>query len=393
MAACGNYRSHAFGGAAGAPRLGISLMEVLISIFVVAVGLLGVAALIPLAHFEANRGVIQDRKSLLGKSAYREFRIRGMLPQTMVLRDREMNPITDAQGPIIIVSNWSDGTGSRAAAQGVRLVPGMAYAIDPRFLAVNAAGGTEAQTFPYNYSGRPSMRRVTLRARSFLTPRERLGQELPPMMTPAQAEEVFVFQDDLVFQAPEDLDLMPAQQFSQDAESGLPAKRQSLGEYSWMATLAPVADHAAQYMLAVVVFHLRDSGMAMNDLNDLNERSVQVSFVGGGYAGGDVMLRARSAQALEVVTGSWMLVGASRVTSGKGVDVFKWYRIIAADEAAIEDTARAGQWTRNVTLEGADWDTARSPRAAGTLVDGVVAVYEKNVQLESSTVFSAAAGG
>ena len=44
-----------------ARRRGISLMEVLMSIFIVSVGLFGVAALLPLAHNQAERGITADR--------------------------------------------------------------------------------------------------------------------------------------------------------------------------------------------------------------------------------------------------------------------------------------------------------------------------------------------
>ena len=50
----------------------------MISIGVVGVGLIGVAALIPLAHYKAAQGVREDRKALTGRRAFREFRIRDL---------------------------------------------------------------------------------------------------------------------------------------------------------------------------------------------------------------------------------------------------------------------------------------------------------------------------
>jgi hypothetical protein len=55
-------------------------MEVLISAFIMAVGLLGVASLLPVGHHEANSGTIADRASLIAKQAFRDFRIRGYVP-------------------------------------------------------------------------------------------------------------------------------------------------------------------------------------------------------------------------------------------------------------------------------------------------------------------------
>lgn len=58
-------------------RTGITLLEIMISIGVVGVGLIGVASLIPLAHFKAEQGIRQDRMSLFGKRAHREFFVQG----------------------------------------------------------------------------------------------------------------------------------------------------------------------------------------------------------------------------------------------------------------------------------------------------------------------------
>ncbi len=58
-------------------RPGISLMEVLISIAVVAIGLLGVASLIPVAAYQAQEGARNDRMSNVGRRSFRELRVRG----------------------------------------------------------------------------------------------------------------------------------------------------------------------------------------------------------------------------------------------------------------------------------------------------------------------------
>ena len=55
------------------PRSGVTLLEIMISIGVVGIGLIGVASLIPLAHFKAAEGVREERKALFGKRALRDF--------------------------------------------------------------------------------------------------------------------------------------------------------------------------------------------------------------------------------------------------------------------------------------------------------------------------------
>jgi hypothetical protein len=59
-------------------RRGISLIEVLMSIFIVSVGLLGVLSLVPVGHLEAQKGSAADRAAVIGEYAMRDFRIRGL---------------------------------------------------------------------------------------------------------------------------------------------------------------------------------------------------------------------------------------------------------------------------------------------------------------------------
>ncbi len=49
-------------------RTGISLMEVLISIGVVSIGLLGVVSLIPVASQQAEKGARNDRRANVGQA-------------------------------------------------------------------------------------------------------------------------------------------------------------------------------------------------------------------------------------------------------------------------------------------------------------------------------------
>src|SRR5262245_45820354 len=57
-------------------RRGVTLMEVLISAGVTAVGLFGVLALVPLAAVQVGKGVQEDRKATVAKTAIAEFRTR-----------------------------------------------------------------------------------------------------------------------------------------------------------------------------------------------------------------------------------------------------------------------------------------------------------------------------
>ncbi len=60
----------------GSARSGVSLMEVLISIFVVSIGLLGIAALIPVANYALVETSKADRTAACGQAAIRDIRVR-----------------------------------------------------------------------------------------------------------------------------------------------------------------------------------------------------------------------------------------------------------------------------------------------------------------------------
>lgn len=130
-------------------RRGISLLEVLISIGIVAVGLLSIAALLPVGSIQVQRADTELRKTDLGKNWLREFSMRGM---------NVINP-NPAQ------STWvkADGTNYNPTAG---LTPPDPYlppvAIDPLMVAVHAAA---VDNFPAGaaLTGAPTMKRLGLR--------------------------------------------------------------------------------------------------------------------------------------------------------------------------------------------------------------------------------------
>ncbi len=58
---------------------GITLTEVLISMFVLMIGLLGVAAMIPAGRHEILEGSKIDNATAVGRAAFRDLKIRGYL--------------------------------------------------------------------------------------------------------------------------------------------------------------------------------------------------------------------------------------------------------------------------------------------------------------------------
>jgi len=379
-------------------RRGLTLMEVMFAIGVVMIGMLGIAILVPIAGKAAKDGASYDRAARLGLNAVREFHLREMgRPENWI------NP---------------DYT-----AVGTPTTRTLAFCIDPRFVAVNnqvnMAAGDPRRFFPYNIAANmPAMRRVSLRRWS-----PRLSNST--LMDLAAANEIFMAGDDLLIDAPVD-PLLPAQQiyFSQNPAS--PDKRQSDGEFSWMATLCPRADTWAApngaapdtYTLSIVVFQGRDSALA---LDGISERWAIIpftpqynAFFGGGLGGGDVALVDKSLyyqlaggsapppapQELFVKRGQWILLARNILVGGNTLPVFRWYKVteVDPDELGIATSAEllgsppSGVPIRHVTLFGQDWIVGPSAnpqeQTFAYIVPGVVAVYEKTIRLENSSLWT-----
>ncbi|MFC1759809.1 hypothetical protein ACFL2H_13755, partial [Planctomycetota bacterium] len=282
-------------------RAGISLLEILISIGVVGIGLIGVAALIPLAHHKATEGVNTDRMAALGRRAFREFEIRefdrpgvfgtnalwigapsqvGALNETaqnistyylplggpdpdINYQPRQIRRQTYCFDPLGVADrNWvANGLGASNA--NALPVPNQFPSIAP---AVGSLASTPALSIP----------RVTVR-------RERGAIGIPavpdPTMTFPHADRVFRIQDDLQFSIPSDNESLPRRQETLQSDLNgdrVPdyARRLNAGDFSWMATLVPETKsmpapngttlpnmvfptNSDRYTLSIVIFNRR----------------------------------------------------------------------------------------------------------------------------------------
>lgn len=394
---------------------GATVLEVMFAIGIVAVGLLGTLTIIPVAGNRLTQGSIADNSDRLGRNAYRQFDVRQMRRMGM----------------------WTRFSTTATPQQYVPFSPTLAepaFCIDPLFVSTqvdnaNTAGTavpSQTEFFPYfgrNVNTEARMRRISLRSL----------YNGSTGMTLLQAYQVFMAQDDLVFGLPKDKTLAPEQKF--DAAN---AKRQFDGKYTWMATVSPKDFYyyvpANQlntsrimdlWTLSIVVLYRRDMSMTMHYANPAREgpdpeRLVYADFrdasgsltPGAGIGGGNVTLktidrspsRPHVAQDLEVRKGDWLMLSAKVYpvdpdTTDNSipapVSVFRWYRVVSAD--AVLGNVASG-FAREVTLAGPDWTdviqaqlTSAPPVPAvaqATLVNGVVAVYEKTIRLETSGMWT-----
>lgn len=334
-------------------RRGVSLLEVLFAIAVISIGVLGSMALLTVAGSQAKKGRTNDAVTALGPTAFHDFDARGY---RQVQRWVAWNSTTNA---------WQQHTPSF----------GESICIDPRFMAANASNATAASIFPYTpaVGNQVRMRRITLNNGAGLP----LGKLL--------ADERFMFADDLAFLRDDDQSKQPSQLYD-TLPTGERSRRQTEGQFSWLATLCPKIDRYAvglndQYVLSVVIFDQRLAGL---DMSMGAERVCDVTFPGSGIMGGEVLLSSATVS-LDVKSGDWlMLTGRSRqhdvnsdpmvAALSQPVPHFKWYRV-----SDTEADTTAGE--RYVSLIGPDWNMDTTDHQA-VLVDGVIGVYEKTVRLE-----------
>ena len=301
-------------------RAGISLLEILISIGVVGIGLIGVAALIPLAHHKATEGVNTDRMASLGRRAFREFEIRefdrpGILNFNELWIGAPSSPGNyNVTGQALAVF-YAPGSPDPDINYQPSQIRKQTYCFDPLGVAdrnwvVNGLGASNGNALPVPHqfpsiapavgSLTPtlSIPRITIR-----TQRGASGGVDPTIKFP-HADRIFRIEDDLVYSIPpEDESLPRKQEFYMTDLNGdnAPdyARRLNAGDFSWMATLVPETKSipapnggpipntvfptdSDRYTLSIVVFNRRvlysklltPGGDAMFAANQFNQEIV-----------------------------------------------------------------------------------------------------------------------
>jgi hypothetical protein len=404
-----------------ARRSGLSLLEVLISMFVLLVGLLGVAALIPAGKSQINDANKLSTSSAVGNLAYRDLKTRGIL-----------QPLANVSGGTFNRWGYCDGSGtahSIDASSGYPPLPSTlallphfvgppapvfrGYAIDPLSVAAHLIAGTQDKVyqFPANWIGPPPASIPPTPAMLRLTLADSAGAALSAQLA------------DLIFRSADDIKLTldvrdrdrPAQQdFDKDSTGATTLRRASYGDYSWLATLVPpegslpaIPDVHDAWKVSVVVFYKRrPQGIdPLDTSNPPSERMVNAKLVGGGLGGGDAILYTDNANPhyLDVNRGDWLMLGPPTPPSTPPPapppeHPFRWYKVISTDET-IPFSSYAGPtltqpsgtktYVRYVTLEGEDWNTdAYGDEVTASLFEGAIGVVEKDLRLETPSEWS-----
>lgn len=424
-----------------ARRRGLSILEVLVSIGILTLGLLGVIALIPIAAQHLRRGMALDDATATARAGLADFQARDAANIQRWLRYRADTAPTPPTPAGTLVNLWGVQFSNPTNAA-TYVDPSWSFCIDPLMyesVSVLPSPNRNQTFFPYQPrvgAGFPTpaqlnlapdlglpgrMIRVTLnwnpinwrfRADAFPS----LPTD-PTVFRTGLAETMCVSQDDLLFYTPgeepvEGLyslsvadDDAPSEQYDismrlWDDPTAPRVKRNYRGAISWFATLVPqpgaVSGAGRYYTLSVAVAEGRDLVIDQSRQAGLDstteslqnvegERACGIRFVGDGFGGGEVELVSylpNVAAGLKDLSrlreGNWILV--SGPSNGTG-HLYYWYRIGTIE---TEPVVVGGQAIRRATLRGPDWPGSFYPStgmAEAIIVANVINVFEQTIEL------------
>ncbi len=405
------------------PRRGISLLEVLISMFVLLFGLMGVAAVFPVGNHYAGKGEQYDRGAALADQAFADLKARGMLnPWAWLYAE----PVTSgAQGGTLASSVHyhvihpiyapSPGSFNARASTTAATGPGHAFVLDPIGVA-EAYNATPkilgAYTFPFGQDGHPWRYNVSS------DPRGLNGSKWPirrisvpstnpdlPTMTAAVAETITRLRDDMSNETPEQDDRPGILRFAADNKGtpndptdDIPLARGYAGSYSWIATIVPTAapkvvgggiDYptlsfqpsnseysSALFDVSVAVFNKREDVPSA-----ASERTITAEWIADRelvvFEGTSELV---DAAVLDIRQSNWMLLAG---VQPNGKLLLKWYKIQYIDDETTDQPVDAGTMPgRTLSLEGPDWPTDTSLNLQAIFMPGVIGVSTQSLAME-----------
>ena len=397
-------------------RRGVTILEVLFASGIAVFGLVGIASLIAVAGRQASDANNWSEGQAAAQNALSDFVVRGYADSTAWLTFDDL--ITDSF-PNHFKNYKTMLSGGTSLARGtslggIRTDNRFAVCIDPYFFSdpttVENVGTefTNAQAyrpglFPYfqdNFNPIDPSTPLGTNAGRLL----RVGLKKSSsggLLSAKAVDRQFQLLDDLAITTDDaDQTQAPERILSGNAAQGL-----AKGEFSWLATLCPreispiesTFDSTAYpenlFTLSIVVckrrdraFYIpqRDAGGVQIQQSPLGERVVAVTapndFKGG--SGGRVTLSAASDSdnlardiSDSLRPGDWvMLCRESPLAGGNLMTICRWYRVLTLD---IDTDVTGGVWSRNVLLDGPDWEFVATYPTQATLVSGVVTVVER----------------
>jgi hypothetical protein len=423
-------------------RRGISLLEVLISMFVLLFGLMGVAAVFPVGNHYAGRGEQFDRGTALAEATMADLKARGMLkpeawlygalpgstndygvpgdyrviqpnviagaPTPRYLADAFNNVGVNGAGHAFVLDPLGQAAG-RGALNDLDVFP-IAYFdnMNPTGEFTNPANSTNAlnpwlppgTSPPYGVLGdRWPIRRLTLPSTNVAT----------PMMTVAVAETTFRLHDDVTNELPKQDDRPGIQRWTAVDRNATPTQnyaaddtllaRQYAGNYSWIATIVPTTVggvNALQpispqfgselYEVSVAVFNKRELTPSA-----ASERSIAAVM----NFGNELVISAanNNTDAVDnavdgIRAGNWVAVAG--VHQGTGQFLMKWYRILSIDDESQPNWpadggtgSGANYAIRRLMLDGPEWPLNSNTNLRAIFLPRVISVATQVLPMEA----------
>ena len=357
---------------------GLSLIEVLVAVFVLSLGLLGIAALIPLGHMALWETAKADRSGACGRAAMREIEVQRML---------------DYRYWHLTGTKWGESPPGTPIANDYTNVSSTTN-FDSMPFIVDPLGRSDKNNLS-EYFGRPNPTSPLYLHRRSLTslPLALNSPPQPPVkITDTLAEQTFFWSDDLLFDTTKNSTERPRMTTSASATIV------SEGSYSWFFSVVPAATEMSMpvkgrrlFNVSVVVCYKRafqtfDSTQPVSAANSLdgehtayiNSQNVAApkttGFPGMGIGGGTVQLDANSN--VNVKANQWvMLYHLHFDASNKPVPQLNrcnWYRVLSVGKDATSTTS--------LTLSGPDWDPNLD--AILVVVPGAIGVYTTTMELD-----------
>ena len=390
-------------------------MEVLISIGVVFIGLMGAAALFPVAGYQLQSGNTHERAALMGSKAFREFQIYAMHDTAnWVKRNLQDNgapaPVIDFHRAYCIdPQGVAHGVGNVASPLLTPTLRPKLYYSGNMFPTPEIINEAEyPQRDPTIYEGYIVMARISVNS----IPGHRF-------FAASLADGAFVMDDDLEFAIPDSSTLSPVQMMLNSVSGNpTPLKRISKGEFSWFAIVAPklqTENHLnpiggdSPTLQVRVETPVADLWIVVTRQRDLNqwdpedpasagESVAVVNLLGGGefeiigHPGDE------TSAVNKMRTGEWVMLrhvsefDFSPLLYGEEeippfYEQIGWYRVLSADEEFHDPPPGFGaeRQARYVTLAGPDFSPVNAAPMFPTQaihVDGVVGVYRKTIRIE-----------
>ena len=407
-------------------RAGISLLEVLISMFVLLFGLLGVASIFPVGNHYAGRGDQYDRASALSEAAFAEVTARGLLnpqswyyalPSAAPLNGKGYNgtnylyPASDPKAGQFNVP-WPLGNGDPS--------PGYVLLFDPMGSIDPPDSGDMMPSF-YDLDT-PNVEMPPEWADSIelagyvpgiTWPIRRLTLVNPAAATtPAQvatqrefARSLVHLHDDLTVELPKESDRPGIQRWRTD-NNGTPddqtddvlLARSYSAAYSWLATIVPrdwAAIDALQrtdrlygtalYDVSVALFHKREV-----EPSTTSERLINVAQNGGELVVYDVNNDPTMVDAAleDIRPGQWIAIAGIHPQTGQFL--LKWCRLSSVEDDTETKTDQnltngSGNFAvRRASIEDPPAEFEGTPNLRAILMPGVISVTTRTVPMQGN---------